>query len=119
MNKDDDMMSEFQPPANDFYNRAARLSVWSRSDVEDFIVDGHSEDQSDSSGSVRRLSDNDSFAGRSNNNSMAGLSRGSMSSTGSKGIRNFLGGKFAKRAESIKKQNLAASGRARIGMVPG
>lgn len=45
MNKDDDMMSEFQPPANDFYNRAARLSVWSRSDVpDDFIVDGHSED---------------------------------------------------------------------------
>lgn len=102
--KDDDMVSEFQPPANDFYNRARQLSVWSKSEIEDFIVDGHSsEDQSESDDvSIRRLSDNDSFAGKSQS-SMAGLSRGSMSSTGSKGIRNFLGGKFAKRAETLKK----------------
>lgn len=28
---DGDMISEWRPPANDFYNKAARLSCWSRS----------------------------------------------------------------------------------------
>jgi hypothetical protein len=64
--KDDDMVSEFKPPANDFCNRAARLSVWSRSDVEGFIVDGHSSsDEGSDDVSIRRLSDNDSFAAKS------------------------------------------------------
>ena len=107
MNMDeDDMMSEFAPPANDFYNKAARLSIWERDDSSNGaqnvqIVDGHSSDQSDDV-SVKRLSDNDSFGKRSNN-SMAGLSRGSFTSTGSKGIRNFLGSKFNKRADKINK----------------
>ena len=48
---------------------------------------------------------------RSGKNSIAGMSRGSFSSQGSKGIRNFLGGKFKKRQESMKKVNeLAKSG---------
>ena len=97
---------DWAPPANDFYNRAARLSVWSRSDDEGEqgvqIIDGHSSENS-ADVSIRRLSDNDSFAGsqRSRNNSIAGMSRGSMNSSGSKGIRNFLGSKFNKRANSI------------------
>jgi len=97
------MMSEIKPPANDFYKSAARLSIWSKSDI-DGIIDGQSESDNSNDVSIRRLSDNDSFTGRSqrsSNNSIAGMSRGSMSSTGSKGIRNFLGGKFAKRKESI------------------
>ena len=54
---------------------------------------------------MHRLGADSSFNGsqRSASNSIAGLSRGSMSSTGSKGIRNFLGGKFKKRAEEINK----------------
>ena len=36
---DSDMISEWKPPANDFYNRAARLSCWSRS-----MADGESDD---------------------------------------------------------------------------
>jgi hypothetical protein len=36
------------------------------------------------------------------------MSRGSMSSTGSKGIRNLLGGKFSKRANSINKVESSA-----------
>ena len=61
---------------------------------------------------MRRLSDNDSFGGqsqRSRTNSIAGMSKGSMSSTGSRGIRNFLGKNFTKRANSIKKVELSAS----------
>lgn len=54
----------FEPPSNDLFNRAARLSVWSRSDVEGMIVDGHSSDGSDDV-SIKRLSDNESFTGRS------------------------------------------------------
>ena len=109
---DDDMLSEFKPPANDFFhNRAARLSCWSKTDADDLenlqaqIIDGDSSDQS-ADVSIRRLSDADSFAGksqRSASNSIAGMSRGSFSSQGSKGIRNFLGSKFKKRSESIKK----------------
>ena len=103
-------MSDFNPPANDFFTRAQRLSVWSRSssgngETNVQIVDGESSDQS-ADVSIRRLSDDGSFAGRSqrsHNNSIAGMSRGSFSSQGSKGIRNFLGGKFKKRAENIKK----------------
>ena len=57
--------------------------------------------------SVKRLSDGDSFGKgsmRSGQNSIAGMSRGSFTSQGSKGIRNFLGSKFNKRAMSISKQ---------------
>ena len=97
-----DDVSEFNPPANEFYKQAAKLSVWGDSDMDGLIVDGSSSESS--GGSVRRISDGGSFAGsmRSGKNSIAGMSRGSMSSTGSKGIRNFLGGKFKKRAESIQ-----------------
>ena len=112
LDDDDDMISEFKPPANDFFhNRAARLSCWSKTDADDIenlqaqIIDGDSSEQS-ADVSIRRLSDNDSFAGksqRSASNSIAGMSRGSFSSQGSKGIRNFLGSKFKKRSESIKK----------------
>ena len=105
--KDDDDDSEmFMPPSNDFFNRAAKLSVWSGSIADVLMVDGNSSDPSDSDDvSIKRLSDNDSFgkSQRSHTNSIAGMSRGSMSSTGSKGIRNLLGGKFAKRANSINK----------------
>lgn len=102
-NNDDDNESMFNPPANDFYKKAARLSVWSKSDADQFIIDGHSSSDESSEGSVRRLSDNSSFNGsqRSASNSIAGLSKGSFTSQGSKGIRNFLGGKFHKRAKSI------------------
>lgn len=57
----------FEPPSNDLFNRAARLSVWSRSDVEGMMVDGHSSGGSDDSDdvSIKRLSDGDSFTGRS------------------------------------------------------
>lgn len=49
---------------------------------------------------------------------MAGMSRGSMTSSGSKGIRNLLGGKFAQRANSIRKvetkaENGPASGQSK------
>mmetsp|Transcript_44174 Transcript_44174/g.58632 ORF Transcript_44174/g.58632 Transcript_44174/m.58632 type:complete len:184 (+) Transcript_44174:1647-2198(+) len=131
---DDDLISEFKPPGNDFfYDRAARLSCWSKQDADDLqeqiqIIDGHSSDQS-ADVSIRRLSDADSFTGksqRSNSNSIAGMSRGSFSSQGSKGIRNFLGSKFQKRKETIKKaenlaasQKLASSGRAKAFTVPG
>ena len=101
------MVSEFIPPQNDFYKQAARLSVWSKSDMEGFIVDGNSESDESADVSIRRLSDNSSFAGksqRSSRNSIASMSKGSFSSQGSKGIRNFLGNKFMKRANSIKKQ---------------
>ena len=102
------MMSVFAPPANDFYDKVNRLSCWSKSDVGDFIVDGHSSEDSNSDDcDVKRLSDDDSFTGksqRSSQNSIAGMSRGSMSSTGSKGIRNILGSKFAKRKNTITKQ---------------
>ena len=60
------MMIDFAPPANDFYNRAARLSIWSKSDVDDFILDANKNDSaSDESAdvSIKRLSDNESFAG--------------------------------------------------------
>ena len=90
---DSDSDEMFEPPSNVLFNRAARLSVWSRSDVEGMIIDGHSSDASDDV-SIKRLSDNESFTGRSSRNSIANMSRGSMSSSGSKGIRNFLGGKF-------------------------
>ena len=43
-NDDDDAESMFNPPANDFYNKAARLSLWSKSDAEAFLVDGKSDD---------------------------------------------------------------------------
>ena len=98
----DDLISEFVPPANDFYNQAARLSCWSRSMAggeeevgAPVILDGHSSDGSNDV-SIRKLSDNDSFNGsqRSGANSIAGLSRGSASSAGGRGIRNFLGSKF-------------------------
>ena len=60
------MMIDFAPPANDFYNRAARLSIWSKSDVDDFILDANKNDSaSDESAdvSIKRLSDNESFTG--------------------------------------------------------
>lgn len=60
-------MSEFIPPVNDFYNKAAKLSMWDRSDSNDEnvqIVDGFSSEES-SGLSIKRLSENDSFAGRS------------------------------------------------------
>jgi len=38
-----DDISEFKPPANDFYNQARQLSIWSKSDVDD-MVDGNSSD---------------------------------------------------------------------------
>ena len=106
---DDDMMSVFAPPANDFYNKVNRLSIWSKSDVDDFIIDGHSSEASDDC-DIKRISDEDSFTGRSqrsSQNSIAGMSRGSMSSTGSKGIRNILGSKFVKRANTINKKEPA------------
>ena len=70
------------------------------------IVDGYSSEASDDC-DIKRLSHGDSFDGRSQRsrtNSIAGMSRGSKNSQGSRGIRNFLGDKFKKRAESIKKQ---------------
>lgn len=42
-----DDVSEFKPPANDFYSKAARLSIWSKSDKDDNengIIDGNSSD---------------------------------------------------------------------------
>ena len=58
------MMSIFAPPANDFYNRAARLSIWSKSDCDDFIIDNANSGSDESADvSIKRLSDNESFAG--------------------------------------------------------
>ena len=101
---EDDMMDVFRPPENDFYNRAARLSCWSKSDADNLFIDGESESDESNDVSIRRLSADDSFdkSQRSHSNSIAGMSRGSFSSSGSKGIRNILGSKFSKRANSIK-----------------
>lgn len=44
INDDEDLESMFNPPANDFYNKAARLSLWSKSDVDGFLIDGKSSD---------------------------------------------------------------------------
>ena len=60
------MMSEFAPPANDFYNKAARLSIWSKSDVDDFMLEANKNDSgSDQSAdvSIKRLDDDESFTG--------------------------------------------------------
>lgn len=68
-------------------------------DLPPQFVDGNSSDGS-ADVSIKRLSEDDSFgigSMRSGQNSIAGMSRGSFTSQGSRGIRNFLGGKFAKR----------------------
>ena len=57
------MMSVFKPPENDFYNRAARLSCWSKSDADNLFVDGQSESDESNDVSIRRLSDDGSFDG--------------------------------------------------------
>ena len=88
-------ISHFQPPANDFYNKAERLSIWSKSDAQNLFIDAHSESGSDMDDvSVRKLSENESFVSKARTNSIAGMSQGSFASSASKSIRSRLGGKF-------------------------